>query len=77
MRAVVEITQPSFQRWSIVLADEFAVSDDLGFTGDGGPFAAGVEEGDVDFGIGFQVIGFAGFGVGVEEEVEAAAFLYD
>lgn len=42
---------------------------------DGGPFAGAVEEGDVDCGVGFDVVGFAAFGVGVKEKVNAVAFL--
>lgn len=58
-----------------MFVDEGAVGGDGGFAGDGGPFAGGVEEGDVDVGIGFEVVCFAGFGVGVEEEVDATGFL--
>ena len=73
--AVLEVAEPGFEAGGVVFADHVAVGDDGCFAGDGGPFASGVEEGDVDFGVGFEVVGFAGFGVGVEEEVDAAAFL--
>ena len=55
--------------------DEATVGHDLGLAGDGGPFAGVVEEAEVDFGVGIEVVGLAGFGVGVEDEVDAVAFL--
>ena len=76
VRAVFQVAEPGFQRRSVVFTDDFAIGDNFGFAGNGGPFAGGVEEGDVDFGIGLQVIGFAGFGVRVEKEINATAFLY-
>ena len=75
MLAVLEIPQPSFQCWCIVFANGFAVRDDGGFTRNGGPFAAGIEEGNIDFGVVIEIVGLARFGVGVEEEVNAATFL--
>lgn len=42
---------------------------------DGGPFAGAVEEGDVDCGVGFDIVGLAAFGVGVKEKVNAVVFL--
>lgn len=73
--AVSEVSDPRFELAGVVFPDGFAVGDDLGFAGHGGPFAGGVEEGDVDFRVGLEVVGFAGFSVGVEEEVDTAAFL--
>jgi hypothetical protein len=75
MRAVAEVAQPRLQLRAVVLLDRGAVGDDARGAGEGGPFAAGVEEGDVDGGIVLEVVGFAGFGVGVEEEVDATALL--
>lgn len=75
MGAVSEVAEPGFEAGGVVFADGVAVGDDGGVAGDGGPFAGGIQEGDVDFGVRVQVVGFAGFGVGVEEEVDAAAFL--
>lgn len=77
MRTVFQVAEPGFEGWRVVFADGLAVGDDGGFAANGGPFAGGVQEGNVDFGVGLQVVGFAGFGVGVEEEVEAATFLHD
>jgi len=77
VRAVSQIAQPGFQRLSIVFADNLAVGNDLGFTRDGSPFAGRVQERDVDLGVGFQIVGLAGLGVGVEEEIKATAFLYN
>ena len=76
MFAVAKIAEPGFEAGGVVFADHVTVGDDGGFARDRGPFASGVEEGDVDFGVGFEVVGFAGFGVGVEEEVNATTFLF-
>lgn len=55
--------------------DFLAVGLDGRLARDGGPFAAAVDEADVDFWVGFQVVGLAGFGVGVVDEVDAVALL--
>ena len=55
--------------------DRLTVSDNVGFARDGGPFASRVEEGNVELEFGLEIIGFAGFGVCVEKEVNAASFL--
>ena len=75
MRAVLQVAKPRFQSRRIVFPDGLTVSDNVGFAGDRGPFAGGIEEGDVDLGFGLEIIGFAGLGVGVEKEVNAATFL--
>lgn len=75
MLAILQIAKPSLQCWRVVFADRLTISDYVGFAGDGSPFAGGVEEGDVDLGLGLEIVGFAGFGVGVEKEVNAASFL--
>lgn len=75
MGSIFQIPQPRLQRRRIIFANHLAIDDNFGFAANGSPFAGGIEEGDVDFGVGFQVVGFAGFGVGVEEEVDAAALL--
>jgi len=54
---------------------ELAVGDNVGFTGDGGPFTSVVEEAEVDVGVVLEVVGLARFGVCVEDEVDAVAFL--
>ena len=77
MLAVLEISQPCFQSWGVVFADHLTICDDFGCTGDGGPLACGIEEGNIDFGVVLEIVGFAGFGVGVEEKVDATAFLYE
>jgi len=74
--AVAEVTEPRLQRGRVVGLHLLAVGDDGGFAGDAGPFARGVEEAEVDLGVGFEVVGFAGLGVGVEDEVDAVALLY-
>ena len=75
MRAVAEVAEPSLQRRGIVLLDTGAIRLDLGFAGDGRPLAAGVQKAQVDLRVGLEVVGFTGFGVGVEDEVETVAFL--
>lgn len=75
MGAVTQIADPGFERGRVVFADGGAVGDDGGVAADGGPFPGAVEEGDVDGGVGVEVVGFAAFGVGVEEEVDAVTFL--
>ena len=75
MLSVAEVAHPGFQRGRVVFVDEGAVGGDGGFAGNGSPFARGVQEGDVDIGVGFEVVGFAGFSVRVEEEIDTAGFL--
>ena len=75
MCAVTKITEPGLQSRGIVFLDGGAVCEDAGLAGDGGPFASAVEEGDVDGAVGGDVVGFAGFGVGVEDQVDATGFL--
>lgn len=75
MLAVLQVAKPRFQGRRVVFADRLTVSDDVGFARDRGPLAGGIEEGDVDLRFGLEIISFAGFGVGVEKEVNAATFL--
>ena len=75
MLAVLQVAKPCFQGRRVVFADQLTVSDNVGFAGNGGPFAGRVEEGDIDLGFGLEIIGLAGFCVGVEQEVNAASFL--
>lgn len=72
---VTEVTEPGFESGRVVFLDGGAVGDDGGFAGDGRPFAGAVEEGDVDVGVRVDIVGLAGFGVGVEDEVNATGFL--
>lgn len=76
MLAVAEVAEPGFERGRVVLVDLFAVGLDFGGAGDRGPFAGAVDEADVYFGVLGEVVGLAGFGVGVEDEVDAVALLY-
>lgn len=75
VRAVAQVAEPGLEVRGVVGLDLLSVGEDAGFAADGGPFAGGVEEANVDFGVGFEIVGLAGFGVGVEEEVDAVAFL--
>ena len=73
--AIAEVTEPRLERWGVVLLDCVAVGLDDGFAGDGGPFTGVVEEAEVDVRVGFEVVCFAGFGVGVEDEVDGVFLL--
>ena len=73
--SVTEVAEPGFESGRVVFLDGVTVGDDGGFAGDGGPFAGAVKEGDVDVRVGVDVVGLAGFGVGVEDEVNATGFL--
>lgn len=58
-----------------MFANKVTIGDNGGVAADGSPLASAVKEGDVNGGVGFEVVGFAAFGVGVEEEVDAVVFL--
>lgn len=75
MLPVLQIAKPCFQGRGVVFANRLTVSDNVGFAGDGGPFARRIEEGNVDLGFRLQIIGFARFRIGMEKEVNAASFL--
>jgi hypothetical protein len=75
MFPVSQIAQPCFKTRRVVFLDGFAVSQDAGDPRDGGPFPAAVQEGDVDVRVCGEVVCFAAFGVGVEDQVYAAGFL--
>jgi len=73
--AITEVANPGLECWAVVLADLLAIGLNGCLTGDGGPFTGGGKEGDVDLGIGFEVVGLSGLGVGVEDEVYSVALL--
>jgi hypothetical protein len=73
--AVAEVSQPGLEALGVVLADAGSVGLDLGGAGDGSPLAAGIDEADVDVGGVVEVVGLAGLGVGVEDEVDAVTLL--
>lgn len=96
MLSVTEVAEPGLEGFGVVFFDDGAVGDDLGGAGHRGPFAGGVEEGDVDVGVGYDagrrlvgtveerfwnevlynvLVGLARFGVGVEDEINAASLL--
>lgn len=76
MRAVAQVAEPCLQRGRVVLFDVGAAGADGGAAGDGGPFARGGDEGEVDVGVGGEIVSFSGLGIGVKEEVYAVLFLY-
>jgi len=73
--AVAEIPDPGLQALGVVLLDLGAVGLDAGLAADAGPFARGSKEGQVDVVVEVEVVGLAGFGVGVEDQVDAVALL--
>lgn len=58
-----------------MFANKVTIGDDGGVATNGGPLASADKESNVHGGVGFEVIGFAAFSVGVEEEVDAVVFL--
>jgi hypothetical protein len=75
VHAVTEITKPGLQCGSIVLGDQAAVGVNGGSSSDGSPLSRGVDEGDVDMGVGGEVVSLARLGVSVEEQVNASGLL--
>ena len=73
--AVTEVTEPGLERRRVVLLDTRAVGLDGSGAGDAGPLAGVVEESQVDLGVLLEVVGLAGLGVGVEDEVNAVVLL--
>lgn len=73
--SVAEIAEPRFEGGRVVLFDDRAVGDDVCLAGHGSPLTGAVEEGDVDVRIRVDVVGLAGFGVGVEDQINTASFL--
>jgi hypothetical protein len=69
------ITHPGLQCRGVVFLDGVAIGEDAGGAGNGGPRAVGGEEGDVDVLVRVEVVGLAGFSVGVEQVVDASGFL--
>lgn len=73
--AVTKVAEPGLEGRRVVLLDAGAVGLDGGGAGDAGPLAGVVEEGEVDVGVLLEVVGLAGLGVGVEDEVDAVVLL--
>jgi hypothetical protein len=69
------ITHPGLQCRGVVFLDGVAIGEDAGGAGNGGPRAIGGEEGDVDVLVRVEVVGLAGFSVGMEQVVDASGFL--
>lgn len=73
--AITEVAEPGLERCGVVLLDARAVGLDGSATRDAGPLAAVVQESKVDVGVLLEVVGLAGFGVGVEDEVDSVVLL--
>lgn len=75
MFSVSKVTQPSLQRWRVVFADHSSICYDGSVTREGCPLSSSIIEGHIDGGVGFEVIGLSGLGVGVEDKINASVFL--
>ena len=73
--AITEVAEPGLEGRRVVLLDAGAVGLDGSGAGDAGPLAGVVEECEVDVGVLLKVVGLAGLGVGVEDEVNAVVLL--
>jgi hypothetical protein len=73
--AVTEVAEPGLERGRVVLLDAGAVGLDRSGAGDAGPLAGVVEESEVDLRVLLEIVGLAGLGVGVEDEVDAVVLL--
>ena len=67
MGTIFEVAQPSFESGGVVFADHLTVCDNVGFATDACPLAGGIEERDIDFGIGFQIVRLARLCVGMKK----------
>ena len=74
--AITEVAEPGLEGRRVVLLDAGAVGLDGSGARDAGPLAGVVEEGEVDVGVLLEVVGLAGLGVGVEDEVDAVVLLW-
>ena len=74
---VTKVAQPGFEGRRVVRLDLGTIRDDRRIARDRRPLPRAVEESQVDFGMGGQIIRLAGFGVGMEQKVDAIAFLCD
>lgn len=75
VNAIAEVANPVLELGRVVLGYDGSVGDNGGVAGDRGPFTGGVAEGHIAVGVGVDVIGLAGLGVGVKDEVDAAVLL--
>ena len=73
--AVTKVAEPCLERRRVVLLNAGAVGLDGSGAGNAGPLARGVQESEVDLGVLLEVVGLAGLGVGVEDEVDAVVLL--
>lgn len=73
--AVTKVAEPSLERRRVVLLDAGAVGLDGRGAGNAGPLAGAIEEGEVDLRVLLEIVGLAGLGVGVEDEVDAVVLL--
>ena len=66
MGTILEIAQPGLEGRRIIFADRFTVRNDVGFATNACPFSGRVEESNIDFGVRFEIVSLARFGVCVE-----------
>lgn len=67
MRTVAQVAQPSFERWRVGGLHYLTVRYHGSLAANRGPLARTIEEGDIDIGVGSQIVSLAAFGVRVEE----------
>jgi hypothetical protein len=73
--SITEVAEPGLERRRVVLLDAGAIGLDGSGAGDAGPLAGVVEESEIDLRVLLEVVGLAGLGVGVEDEVDAVVLL--
>lgn len=76
MLAISQIANPRLQRRRVEFLHRLAICEHAGLATDGRPFASTIDEGDVDVRIIVELIRLAGFGIGVEDEVDSVVLAY-
>lgn len=76
MDSITKVAQPRLQFSAVRLLDQLAICHQACFARDGCPLARAIDEGYIDVGVIGQIVSFSGFGIRVEEEIDAPGFLY-
>ena len=72
---IAEVAEPRLETGRVELVHLFPVGDDGRIARDGRPFAVRVQEAQVDFRVGLDIVRLARLGVGVEDEVRSVVLL--
>jgi hypothetical protein len=59
MLSITQITNPTLEISRVVLMDHVTAGDDLCVAANRSPFSRAIDEGDVDLGVGLEVVGLA------------------